>query len=151
MRSCYCERLPDLPTRAFLNRLALTGVQRTCKIYALVDWNRSGLWIYSTYVTGGASNVNESTKYALRNAVFLGVSHEDILAAGKVLTSKHTKKESRDIAYGYGENAGLCTPLSKANSSKCTRSDASAKSKASMHPTSTTIIAPCSRNTCSQK
>ena len=97
---------PDLPTRAFLNRLALTGVQRTCKIYVLVDWNPSGLWIYSTYVTGGASNVNESTKYALRNAVFLGVSHEDILAAGKVLTSKHTKKESRDIANALRRKRG---------------------------------------------
>ena len=97
---------PDLPTRAFLNRLASTGVQRTCKIYVLVDWNPSGLWIYSTYVTGGASNVNESTKYALRNAIFLGVSHEDILAAGKVLTSKHTKKEARDIANALRRKRG---------------------------------------------
>ena len=89
---------PDLPTRAFLNRLASTGVQDTCKIYILVDWNPSGLWIFSTYVTGGASNTNESKRYALPNAIFLGVSHEDILAAGKVFTAKHTKREARDIA-----------------------------------------------------
>jgi meiotic recombination protein SPO11 len=88
---------PDLPTRAFLHRLASSGVRETCTIFVLVDWNPAGLWIYSTYVTGGASNVNESTRYAIPNAVFLGVSHEDILAAGKVLTAKHTKKEARDI------------------------------------------------------
>ena len=89
---------PDLPTHAFLNRLASTGVQDTCKIYILLDWNPSGLWIFSTYVTGGASNTNESKRYALPNAIFLGVSHEDILAAGKVFTAKHTKREARDIA-----------------------------------------------------
>ena len=88
---------PDLPTRAFLHRLASSGVRETCTIFVLVDWNPAGLWIYSTYVTGGASNVNESTRCAIPNAVFLGVSHEDILAAGKVLTAKHTKKEARDI------------------------------------------------------
>ena len=88
---------PDLPTRAFLHRLASSGVRDTCTIFVLVDWNPAGLWIYSTYVTGGASNVNESTRYAIPNTVFLGVSHDDILAAGKVLTAKHTKKEARDI------------------------------------------------------
>jgi DNA topoisomerase VI subunit A len=38
--------------------------------------------------------------------VFIGVSHEDILAAGKVLTSKHTKKESRDIANALRRKRG---------------------------------------------
>ena len=45
-----------------------------------------------------SSYVSLKQPVSLPNAIFLGVSHEDILAAGKVFTAKHTKREARDIA-----------------------------------------------------